>query len=474
MAKKLNNQVINLEPQAGPQTIFLSTPADIAIYGGAAGGGKTYALLLEPLRHINTRDFNGTIFRRTTKQVRLNGGIWDESAKIYSLLGAKPKETTLEWTFTSGMRVQFAHLEHETNIYDYQGAQLPFIGFDELTHFTEKMFFYMMSRNRSMTGIPGYIRATTNPDRRSWVRKFIDWWIGEDGFAIPERSGVLRWFIRDGDYLLWADTRQELIEKHGPEQLPKSVTFIPALINDNKILLSKDPSYLSNLRALPRVDREQLLNGNWNVEPTAGMFFNKGFFEVVDALPEIKTVVRAWDRAATKVVEGKSDNKDPDYTVGLKLGRDKNGIFYVMDIIRQRISPFEVERLTLNTAKQDGPKVKVKLFQDPGAAGVYEANAFSRLLAGFNIEVEKISKDKITAAKPVSAQCEAGNVKVLRAKWNDDFFKELENFPDGSHDDQCDALSSAFNCLMSENVGTFGKGFLPQNKSTANFGDLSW
>lgn len=460
-------QDIVLQPQEGPQTDFIKSIADIAIYGGAAGGGKSYGLLLDPLRFITNPQFKALIFRRTTKQVRTPGGLWDESKKIYYYLGARPKETTLEWNFPSGMQVRFAHLEHESNIYDYQGAQVPYIGFDELTHFTEQQFIYMLSRNRSSSGIPGRIRATTNPKKNSWVRKFLDWWIDPiTGFAIPERSGVIRYFIRKDDQYIWADTREELIETYGEANQPKSVTFIPAKLEDNKILMDSDPTYKSNLLALNRVDREQLLNGNWNIEPSAGELFKRHWFEIVDAAPKMLRMVRCWDRAGTekkKINQNKSS--DPDFTAGVKMGKGKDGYFYIMDVEHEQLSSLGNERITINTARRDGPNVKVKIFQDPGSAGVHEKDAYVRLLEGFEIEVEKISRDKITAAKPLSAQAEAGNIRLLRGNWNEKFLSELENFPEGAHDDMVDGASGAFNSLCGENVGTFGKEFLPEQQN---------
>jgi hypothetical protein len=140
-------------PQPGPQTQFLSTPADIAIYGGAAGGGKTFAELLEPTRHVHNKDFGAVIFRRTTPQITNEGGLWDESTKLYPLLGAIPKLGDLSWRFPSGATVSFAHIEHDSTVLNWQGSQIPLICFDELTHFTQKQFWYMVSRNRSMSGV---------------------------------------------------------------------------------------------------------------------------------------------------------------------------------------------------------------------------------------------------------------------------------------------------------------------------------
>jgi predicted phage terminase large subunit-like protein len=434
-----------LAPQPGQQTAFLSSKADIAIYGGAAGAGKSFALLLEPLRHFNNPKFGGVIFRRNSVQVRNQGGLWDESAQIYTQLKAVPRQSYLEWLFPAGGKLKFAHLETEANVYDWQGSQIPYIGFDEVTHFTEKQFFYMLSRNRSMSGIPGYVRATCNPDTDSWVRRFIDWWIDGDGYPIQERSGILRYFIRVEDEIMWGATREELMEKYGDDQLPKSVTFIPAKIFDNKLLLEKDPSYLSSLKALSRVERMRLLEGNWNVKSSAGLYFQRGWFPIVDALPANPILtVRYWDRAATKPSE---TNRDPDYTVGLKLHRYADGTFIVSHVARTRDTPLNVERFVRNTATQDGFNTIVCVEQDPGSAGVADVDNYVRLLAGFNIRIRKPSKDKVTRALPVSAQCEHGNIRILRGEWNDSFLNELENFPDASHDDQVDALSGAFNEL---------------------------
>ncbi len=440
-------EYVDLEPQEGPQTTFMTTSADIAIYGGAAGGGKTFGLLLEPSRHFDNEQFGGVIFRISTTQIRSKGGLWDESRKMYKLLNGYPRESRLEWLFPSGSTMKFAHLEYDSTVYDYQGAQIPYLGFDELTHFTEFQFFYMLSRNRSTSGIPGYIRATCNPDVNSWVRQLIDWWIdSKTGFAIPERSGVVRWFIRQNDALVWGNSREELVELYGDKEYqPKSLTFIPSKLSDNKILMEKDPSYLANLMAQNRVERQRLLDGNWNVRASAGQYFQKSDFPMIDIAPEgAMCSIRYWDRASTKPHEG---NKDPDWTVGLLLHKYAIGRWVVADVVRFRESPLEVERRVKNTATQDGIRVTQVVEQEPGASGQAEVDNYIRLLAGFVVKARKVTKDKVTRAKPVSAQAQAGNISVVRAKWNKDFFDELENFSDDltGHDDQVDTLSGAFN-----------------------------
>lgn len=441
------SNIIRIAPQPGPQTAFLSTRADIAFYGGAAGGGKSYGLLLEPLRHFNNKDFGAVIFRRTSKQVHNEGGLWDESFKLYRQLGAHPREARLEWVFPAGWSLSFAHLEHEKNVYDWQGGQIAFIGFDELTHFSEKQFWYMVSRNRSMSGVPAYIRGTCNPDVDSWVRKVIDWWIDDNGYPIPARSGVLRWFIRLDDAMIWADSAEELKATYGHDQLPKSFTFIPSKLTDNQILMEKDPGYLANLRALSRVDRLRLLEGNWNVRASAGTMFRREWFRVIDAIPSgWISAIRYWDRAAT--IPNPS-NPDPDWTRGVKMYRYPDNTFIVSDLRSIRGTPRDVEKLVINVASHDSTSIQIMSQTDPGSAGKSEAAHFIRMLSGYNVETETLSKDKITRAKPFSAQCEAGNIFVLRAPWNDEFFTELENFPDGVHDDIVDALSGGFNKLSS-------------------------
>lgn len=430
--------------QGGPQEKFLSTPADLCIFGGGAGGGKTYALLLEFLRHIENPNFVAIIFRRNSVQIRNPGGLWDTSMKMFAPLGAHPRQAYLEWKFPSGATLKMAHLENVDTVLSYQGAQIPLIMWDELTHFEESQVTYMMSRLRSSSGVPGYMRCTTNPDSESWVKNLISWYLDDDGFPIQARSGMLRWFIRRDDRYIWGDTRQELLDQYGQDEMPKSLTFIPSLVTDNKILMKSDPTYMSNLRALSRVDRMRLLDGNWKVKATGGLIFKREWFPIIDTIPGgwIQSV-RFWDRAATKP----NGLNDPDWTRGLKMFKYADGTFVIADLKSMRDTPGQVENLIKNVAGHDGPSVRIMAQRDPGSAGVSEADHFVRMLVGYDVRTETFSKDKLTRAKAVSAQAEVGNIRVLRAPWNDEFFSELENFPDGKHDDIVDVTSGAFNSM---------------------------
>lgn len=290
-----------IRPQEGYQMSFLSTSADIAIGGGAAGVGKTYSLLLENLRHKDVKGFGVVCFRRTTPQIKAEGALWDTSMSIYKQAGGNPRESSLEWDFGNS-KVKFSHLEYEKNMYDWQGSQIPEIQFDELTHFPKKMFFYLLTRNRSVCGVNPYVRATCNPDPDSWVAEFIEWWIDQEtGFPIPERDGVLRYLLVDGDNYIWGDTKEETIKKGwhiledvvkksgiDPNEFVKSVTFISGSIYDNKELLKTNPAYLGNLLAQDGETQAALLHGNWKVvlsdndiyeyESFKGMFNN--FYDI--------------------------------------------------------------------------------------------------------------------------------------------------------------------------------------------------
>lgn len=435
---------LGLRPQPGPQEAFLRSEADITIYGGAAGGGKSFGLLLAPLQWSHVPGFGAVIFRRTTVQVRAEGGLWDDSAEIYPALGATPREQQLEWRFPSGASVSFAHMEYERNRLDWQGSQICLIGFDELTHFTWQQFSYMFSRNRSTCGVRPRIMATTNPDADSWVAEFIAWWIDQEtGFPIPERAGVLRWFVQIGDDLVWSDNAEDLKERY-PDLIPMSVTFISARLDDNPALTSKDPGYRARLMALDRVERERLLNGNWKIRPVAGMYFRREWFEIVDQAPACDLTVRFWDFAGSKPTPR---NKDPDWTVGLLLGY-KPPTFYVIDVVRMQDSPGAVEERLLRTAELDGRGVPIFVEQEPGSSSLYLINSLVDKLPGHVVTGIPSTGSKQTRAKPVSSAAEHGKVALVRGEWNRAFLAELEYFPDGAHDDQVDALSGAHAALV--------------------------
>ena len=437
-----------IRPQQGAQEKFLMSPADIAIYGGAAGGGKTYALLLECLRHVDNPDFGAVVFRRQSNQITNEGGLWDTANNMYIPLGAMPKlSPSPQMVFKSGAKVSFHHMQYEKDKFGWQGSQIPLIAFDELTHFSEGQFVYMLSRNRSTCGVKPYIRATTNPDADSWVAEFLSWWINQEtGYPIPERSGVIRYFYRLDGSFLWGDPIQELVDKyHADPALCKSVTFIASSIYDNKILLEANPEYLANLNGLDVVEKERLLKGNWKIRPSAGLYFKRDNIRIVQTIPgRLISVCRSWDLAATEIT---NENKNPDRTAGVLMGRLKSGEFIVLDVIRRAANAADVRRMIVQTAKADRLEYgmhTITLPQDPGQAGKDQAATYIKALAGYKVKTAPVTGSKIVRAVPFSAQWQGGNVLLLAGDWTKEYLQEMEGFPDALHDDMVDASSDAF------------------------------
>ena len=456
-----------IRPQAGPQEAFLASLAAIAIVGGAAGVGKTFGLLMEPMRHVDNENFGAVIFRRTYPEITKPGGPWDDAGKIYPYLGAIPREHKLEYRFPSGMTVSFSHMQHTKDRLSWKGAQIPLICFDQLEEFHEEQFWYLLSRNRSVgAGIRPYVRATCNPvpdddETGGWLHKLISWWIDEGtGYAVLERSGVVRWFVRLGDELHWAEKPEDFVGRFpkikDKDIMPKSLTFIPGTLEDNPILDKSDPGYRATLMALPLIERERLLKGNWKIKPTAGKIFNRAWFGILSEWPkdgdgkerpDAKELVRYWDKAGT---EGGGK-----FTAGALVGRRECGRFIIADVVRGQWSAQNRENVIKQTAFMDRARygnVLNWVEQEPGSGGKESAENTIRNLAGFNVRAERVTGDKVTRAGPLSAQVEAtkgvGNVDLLLGDWNEAFLVEAQNF-DGVHGfmDQIDAAGGAFNKL---------------------------
>ena len=406
-----------IRPQPGPQEAFLSSPADVVIYGGAAGGGKTYGMLLDALHYTHVQGFGAVFFRKNHNQIFSEGGLWDTSLDLYTgLPNAVPVLGRCQWKFMNQKgrtcsKVSFKHIERDLDLGKWQGSQICALYFDELTHFSEKTFFYMFSRNRSLCGVKPYTRASCNPDPDSWVAKFIEWWIDpKTGYAIPERSGVIRWFIRIEEVIHWADTREELWERFNlttktERDKPKSVTFIAASVYDNKLLLEKDPGYLANLEAMALVERERLLHGNWKIKAAAGLFFKRTQLgKRLDAVPtDVVRWVRCWDLAASE----KTQKGDPAYTAGVLMGKRSNGRYIIADVVNRQMAASDVRKTILMTAQMDRDKygdVRIRLPQDPGQAGKEQAESYIKFLSGFNVTTELESGSKATRAEPMAAQ----------------------------------------------------------------------
>ena len=434
-------QQIVIGPQPGGQYKFLELSwVDIVFYGGSAGSGKTFALLLEALRHVHNPRYTATIFRRTNPQILQPEGLWDTSEKIYPYANARPLKGKTEWHFPSGARIEFRHMENEADRFAWLGAGIPLICFDEIVTFEEVMFWFMVSRNRSTCGVRPYIRAGTNPLADSWVAKLIQWWWDpETGYAIPERGGVVKYLLRVNDQLEWGDSAEELKKKY-PTLEPKSFTFIPSTIHENKILLKADPGALTNLELMPRVEREMYLKGNWKIKPGARNILRREWFKIAAMPPAgLTRFCRYWDLAATEPKEG----TDPDWTCGCLIGM-KEGIFYILDMRRLQGTPKTVEDTIKQCAQLDPPGTRIRMEEEGGASGVNNTDHYARdVLPGFDFKGVKALKNKVLRAGAFATAAEHGYVVLVKGNWDiEAFLAEADNFAgEDEKNDQIDAAT---------------------------------
>lgn len=461
-------QVI-FEPADEMQMGFLATGADIAIFGGKAGTGKTGAALIATGQHVDLPGYGGVIFRRLTPELFGAGSVWSQSRKFYPALGGTPVRTPhAEWRFPSGASIEFLGLQHPGDEEGHQGKRYTCVTFEEVTQFTAEMFWFLFGRIDDLVATQdgptwkkgdvlckGHLRATCNPDADSFVRELVDWWIDEDGFAIVERAGVLRWFLRDphkdGDdkaTLLWFDTREEaqdVLDTWEPDpddkyRRPFSLTFFPGIPSPHM-----GKTYQSRLGSLSYVKRERMKRGNWNIREEAGNILRREWFPVIDRLPSpALREVRGWDKGAVAGGDATAGAKVVDLGTG-------NG-WAIVDIAESRGTPGERKTLMTTTAMSDDATVTQGIWQDPGAAGVYDAEQTARDMAPRHVLIERAAKGKVAYAETWAALAEAGHrgdgprIYVLRAPWNDRLFGMMDAFDgrEGGDDDWIDAISRAF------------------------------
>lgn len=450
-------------PQPGPQTQALMSPADVVVMGGANGGGKSHWLLLEALRHVNVPGYRAVIFRRQSTDITDPGGLWDATFDLYSKAAGWARTNSLDWVFDespcSNARISFRGLPYYKDATEWDGKELALIGFDEGQTFLELQFWYLFGRMRSTCGVKSCIRMTCNPVHEDdptggWLKKLIGWWLDwETGYPIPERSGKLRWFCRLQNELFWADSKQALIDKYGnpdlpdddPDQpvMPMSITFVPSKLKDNPILMGKTPQYRASLLALPEHLKKQKLDGNWNAKLEAGTFFKIGIMSregmIVDVAPNGLKLCRAWDLAHTE--------NAGDWTVGVLMGVDKLGNYYILGVIRGQWETFSRdERIKAAAIDDDSGEesVRIRIPEDP-SAGKSEAARLIRFLRGHRVIAIRPEGKKDKRAGGFQSQFNAGNVKMVRGPWNSGLLQRLDSFPTKDiPDDEIDALSDAF------------------------------
>ncbi len=422
MSKKPNwNEVLEyltpIEPHFCPeepsinQKVFLRTNAIEALFGGAAGGGKSSALLMAALQYVDTPGYSAILFRRTFADLSLPGALMDRFRSWMSNYDdIHWNSNTYIATFPSGARISFGYLNNQNDYLRYKGSEFQFIGMDEVTEIRESDYRYMFSRlrrpaNGPVSQIPLRMRAASNP-APNWVRQ---------RFIVEGR--------REGRI------------------------FVPSRLTDNPGIDAD--SYRQSLSALDPVERRRLEEGDW-WSTTLGSLFDRTTFVIIDGneIPDITSsarVVRYWDLAAT---EPSASNPDPDWTVGTLMMFD-GGIAYVLDVRRARLRGEKVEAFIAQTAHEDGHGVPIRMEQEPGSSGKALVDQYARyVVPGYDFGAMRPTGDKVTRARPLAAAAANANVRLVRGPWLTNWLDEFSSFPEAAnHDDQVDSAVGAFTYL---------------------------
>lgn len=217
------------------------------------------------LQHVHHPGFRGAVTRRTTTQLKGSGGILDKALQLFPKVDPKVrwKSQDNKFVFSSGAEIYLRHFEHWKDHVNWQGTEYTQILADEGTQFEEQMIVYCMSRLRNPNcPVTPRLRITCNPDKNSYLRKWVDWWIDEEGYPIEERCGVKRYFLRRDNKFLFGDSPEAVVEEYGGKiEDVLSFTFINATVKDNPVILKNNPQYVSWLESLGRIERARLLLG---------------------------------------------------------------------------------------------------------------------------------------------------------------------------------------------------------------------
>jgi predicted phage terminase large subunit-like protein len=415
------------------QEAFLMLPDYEVFYGGAAGGGKTAALLMSALQYADVPGYHALLLRPSLAELALPGNLIDLSHEWLAQTKAAWNGELKQWRFpgrtrsgASGATLTFGYLADDNDIARYAGSSFSYLGFDELTRFPEQHYRRMQRVLRQPTGIqrgdaapdgtcladvPARIRSASNPGltHHEWVRaRFVD-----------------------------------------PQTRPDGVVYLCSGMADNPHL--DERAYMQTLAQLPTAERERLLHGNWQI-PNDGELFKRDWFPIIEPgdVPATTNAVRYWDLAAT---EPSAANPDPDWTVGLRLELcPATGLFYITDIIRERKAAGAVEQLVAATACSDGHQVEIVIEQEGGASGKAVTDRFlSHVLRGYTCRSDRPSGAKDVRARPVAAAAENGLLRLVRGRHTGEFLDELTAFPHTRHDDCIDALAGAHTDLSNSN-----------------------
>jgi phage terminase large subunit-like protein len=404
------------------QLAFLVCPEREAMYGGAAGGGKSEALLAGAALFHDVPGYSAILFRRTHTDLAQPGALMDRSHTWWRNR-ASWDGTNKIWRFPSGAKVALAYMAGPEDHLRYQSAEYQYIGFDEVTQFPEHQVLYVgLSRLRRLAGveIPLRLRAGTNPGG-------------------PGHLWVKKRYVNPGD---------------------PGRPFFPARIQDNPSLDQK--SYIEALQGLHPTTRAQLLAGDWEAREPGDYFRREWFGPLVDVIPPMHLSVRIrwWDLAAS---EREADDKGQRArTAGVKMSKAVGGVYTIEHALAFWKTPGARDDLIFQTAQADGHGCAVGIEQEPGSGGIAQAETLAKRLrrSGYRVVIEPATANKESRADPVASELERGwsrgwdgcGVRCLVGAWTEEYLDEVQGFPDADLLDQADATASAFNWLKPQPV----------------------
>lgn len=385
--------------------------------------------------------YRGLFLRREAKY--LHDAI-EKSDALYPKLGAKRNGSTNTWTFPSGAQVWLNHCQHENDIANYDSLEFAEIIFEELTHFTERQYVGLCARIRGTDPtLPYWVRGTCNPGGIGgpWVFKRWGAWLDPKA-SVRALPGELLSFVGDA---------REPVPPGTADALTR--TFIPAKLADNPHVAN---GYRAQLLSLDPVRRAQLLEGDWLKKAAPKDLWDRSKVPHLERAPrnsEVRARVRCWDFAA-------SEADDADWTVGMLASITYENVVTLEHMERFRGTPAKVRARFKATAAADrerDPRTVQYIPQDPGQAGVDQVHSYQVENPGIAIRSRRPTGDKIVRFGPASGRGLAGNLPVVRGPWNEAMHDELEEAPEGPHDDAMDAVSDAVAVLTGDVPAEFSE-----------------
>jgi predicted phage terminase large subunit-like protein len=406
-------------------------------FGGAVGGSKSVALLMDALQYVHETGYSALLIRKTLPDLKQPGGLMDLAQQWLANTDAKFKSQDNKWVFPSGAVLQFGYMETANDKYRYQGGQYQYIGIDEAPQILLENILWLKTRLRKPEDldVPIKLRMTGNP-----------------GCEFHEQYQA-RYIPDEVDYSSVKPLLKEIYEDMGQSV---TVGFLPSRLEDNAAL-DKDGQYRARLELLDSVTREQLLNGDWDIT-ASGAYFQPEDFKTVesDSVPTIKSWIRAWDLAWTGISEyDRKKGKVADWTAGVLIGQDELGNIYIRDVRRFQGDAGEVEKAIMDCARSDPEGTRVAI-ERAGASGPFIDQLSRKYREDFNrfplyqVKVHAKSGDKAERLSSFTAKAKNGQVFLCAAgNWQGGFKSEALRFTNEktNTDDQLDAVSVAMNVL---------------------------